>query len=87
MQPGKLHEALGLFSQMTDDQEADLRGEGIHMIGRWHNLVEGEGAMVCETESADAISAYALRWNHFMDLRISPVLEDSEVRALGAQLS
>jgi len=57
---GKLHDTLAIFAKMTKKQKASLMGGNVSLIGRWHDLVRGKGAMVCEAESAEAISAYAL---------------------------
>ena len=83
----KLHETLGLFAQMTADQEAALMGEDMKLIGRWHDLVRGSGAAVYETDSADAISKYSLNWNKYMDLDISVVVDDDEAKGIGLQFA
>jgi len=84
--PGKLHEGLALFSQMTPKQEAANRGSQIKQIGRWHDLVSGRGVAICESDSAEAVSAWALSWNAIMDLDIAIVLDDAETRAVGKTL-
>jgi hypothetical protein len=84
---GKLHETLSLFSQMSAEQEKALMGNQLTLVGRWHDLVGGRGAAVFESESAEALSAYALNWNKFMDLHIAPVVDDEETKALGRQLN
>ena len=82
---GKLHDTMSLFSQMSDEQEKALMGHKLKLLGRWHDLVGGRGAAVFESESAEALSAYALNWNTYMDLDIAPVVDDREVKALGRQ--
>ena len=81
--PGKLHEGLAAFSQMTPEQDAADLGKDITMIGRWHDLGRGRGVVICESSSADAIAAWALNWNGIMDCDIAIVLDDAETRALG----
>ena len=49
---GKLHETLGIFSQMTADQESALMGSGVKLVTRWHDLVRGTGAAVLEASSS-----------------------------------
>ena len=83
---GKLHETLSLFSQMSTKQEKSLMGNKVKLLGRWHDLVGGRGAAVFESESVEALSAYALNWNKYMDLAIAPVVDDEETKALGRQL-
>ncbi len=83
MHEGKLHDTLALFSQMTAEQEQSLMGDQVKLIGRWHDLVRGTGAAVFESESAAALSAYAMNWNQFMELDIAVVTDDEESRAIG----
>ncbi len=83
LHPGKLHDALVHFSQMTPKQDLADRGSSIKQIGRWHDLVRGSGVAICESNSAEAVSNWILNWNSVMDFDIAVVLDDSETRALG----
>ena len=84
---GKLHDTLAMFAQMSDEDEQAQMPEGVRIIGRWHDLVRGSGAAVVESPSAEALAAYSLGWNQFMDLDVTPVVEDDEARALGRNLA
>ena len=81
--PGKLHEGLAVFSKMTPEQDAADRGDRIKMIGRWHDVGRGRGVVICESDDAEAVSAWALNWNAIMDCDTAIVLDDAETRALG----
>lgn len=81
--PGKIHETLAKFAQMTPEQDEALMGDRVKLIGRWHDLVRGRGSCVVESDSVEAVSKYSLNWNSVMDLDISVVLDDAETRALG----
>ena len=83
LRPGKLHEALSLFSQMTPEQDQTDHGSAIKLIGRWHDLLRGRGVTICESDSAEAVSNWALNWNSITDLDVAVVLDDNETRALG----
>ena len=83
LHPGKLADALAIFSQMTPEQDEQDRGASIKLIGRWHDLVRGRGVAIYETDSAEAISNWALNWNSILELEFSPVLDDEETRELG----
>ena len=83
MHEGKLHDTLSMFSQMTAEQEQSMMGDGVKLIGRWHDLVRGRGAAVFEAESEEALSAYAMNWNKYMDLDVSVVTDDEEARMIG----
>lgn len=82
LHPGKLHDTLAKFAQMTPAQDQALMGKQIKLIGRWHDVVRGRGVAVFESNSAEAVARYALNWNAAMDLESSVVLDDAETRAL-----
>ena len=83
--PDKRHQALQAFSQMTQaDDLADI-GKQITVIGRWHSVDGGSGLAIVETSDAQALARWALNWNHIMDLKMKPVIDDQEARAIGIQ--
>jgi hypothetical protein len=86
MRPGKLHETLKKFSNLTPEAEQSLAGKRIRLIGRWHDLVRGRGVAIYEVESAEDLAWYSLAWNDVMDLEVAVVLDDVETRALGQRL-
>src|SRR5258705_13641220 len=81
--PGKLADGLAHFSQMTKEQDEQDRGASIKLIGRWHDLARGRGVAICESDSAEAVSNWALNWNSILDVDVALVLDDEETRALG----
>jgi hypothetical protein len=85
-QPGKLHDTLAKFAQMTPEQDQALMGKEIKLIGRWHDLTRGRGVCIVESNNAEAVSRYSLNWNGVVDLDASVVLDDAETRALGKSL-
>ncbi len=86
MHEGQLHDTLAMFAEMTVQQEQALMGANVKLISRWHDLVRGSGAAVFEADSSEALSAYALNWNRFMDLDIAAVVDDEAAKAIGRQL-
>ena len=79
----KRHETLKAFSAMTtEDDQADM-GDGITLIGRWHDLVSFTGAAVCEANDSAAVHRWILNWNEVIDADVIPVLDDAECRAVG----
>jgi hypothetical protein len=79
----KRHDALKAFSQMTaEDDRADM-GDGVRLIGRWHDVVGFTGVAIAESDDAQAISNWLLNWNAILDVDVTPVLDDEETRALG----
>jgi len=68
---------------MTPEDDAADRGNRIKMIGRWHDLAQGKGVVICESDSAEAVANWALNWNNLLNAEVVPVLDDNEVRTLG----
>lgn len=81
--PGQLHDGLAQFSQMTAEHDAADMGSEIKLLGRWHDLARARGVAICESDSAAAVSNWALNWNSIMDVDVAVVLDDEETRALG----
>ena len=86
MREGKLHEALAVFSQMTAEQDQAQMGDGIELIGRWHDLSRGTGTAIFEVEDQSAFTKTALMWNPFMEFELSLVTDDEETREIGRQI-
>jgi hypothetical protein len=75
-------DALTTFAKMTPDDDTADSGPDVSVIGRWHNVGEGTGVVVCESDSADAVYRWALNWAPVLDLTVEPVLDDAEARAV-----
>ncbi len=72
---------LNVFSSMTPEQRADV-GDGATMIARWHDTNSRSGVAIMEPANLAALNRYLGKWNPFMDLDVSPVLDDEETAAL-----
>jgi hypothetical protein len=82
MKPGRLHEALELFASLPTEP-GQPEAPGIHLIGRWHDLVRGKGVALCEADDPVAVSNWCLNWNSLLDFEIGIVHDDDETRAIG----
>lgn len=71
--PGALREAVGRF---LAGQAAP--GEGVTLLGRWHNVDLSEGFSLYETTDAAALHRSAAPWAELMDLKTVLVIEDAE---------
>lgn len=80
LHPDSRVDAMTGFSQMSAaDDDADT-GPDVSVIGRWHNVAEGTGVAICESDSASAVYRWGLNWIPVLDLKIEPVLDDDETR-------
>ena len=60
--------------------------EGVTMIGRWHDVASRSGIAIVESNSAESLMNYAMKWNDILDTTITPVVEDAEAGQLAAEL-
>jgi hypothetical protein len=72
---------LEKFAGMTPEQRADV-GDGVKMIGRWHDTASRTGVAIMEATDLTALHRYLNQWNPFLDLDVTPVLDDEETAAL-----
>jgi hypothetical protein len=82
--PDKWHDILKVWCSMSPEERADT-GPDVKLIGRWHNEAEMTGVAIIESDSAAAVTAYLLKWNHSMDMDVGIVLDDEESAAVGKQ--
>jgi len=81
----KRQAALAAFAQMTEEDDKKDRGDNIKLIGRWHDVSDGSGVAICESDDPMAMAHWALNWNSSLDIETRMVLDDDEVRAVGRQ--
>jgi hypothetical protein len=67
-------------------QERAMAGDGVKIIGRWHDLAARTGVVILESNDIAAVQRYAGRWNPYMDLNIAPVVDDEESAAVARQI-
>ncbi len=68
---------LQKWDSMTPQQRADA-GEGVKILGRWHELTSRTGVAILEASNAVAVHRYLNQWNLHMDMDVAPVLDDEE---------
>ena len=68
---------LEIWSSMPAEQRTDA-GEGVKILGRWHEMAGRTGVAIMEATDAAAIHRYLGQWNPHMDMDVSPVLDDEE---------
>ena len=83
--PDKRLDVFQKWCSLTPEERADT-GEGVTLIGRWHNTAEMTGVGIYETDDVSALFTYLGQWNPIMDLVIAPVVEDEESAAVGRQI-
>lgn len=73
---------LKKWGSMTPEERANT-GEGVKLIGRWHDTASRTGVAIVESTDLMAVHRYLGQWNPAMDMEVAPVLDDEESAALG----
>jgi hypothetical protein len=76
---------LRTFTSMSPKERADA-GEGVKIIGRWHNVAARTGVVIFEANDLMALQRYAGKWNPYMEVTIAPVVDDEESVAVNRQM-
>jgi hypothetical protein len=76
---------LKQWGSMTPQERANV-GEGVKMIGRWHDTAGRQGVGIFETTDLAALNLYIGQWNPVMDIDIAPVLDDEETAEVARSL-
>jgi len=67
-------------------QEQTNAGEGVKIIGRWHDLAARTGVIILESNDLAAVQRYIGLWNPHMEIDLAPVLDDEEATAVYRQI-
>src|SRR3954464_4061362 len=76
---------LEKFSSVSPRERADA-GEGVRLIGRWHDMSSRTGVAIVESDDAAAVQRFIGRWNPYMEVDLAPVLDDEETAAAAKQV-
>lgn len=76
---------LKKWASMTAAERANA-GEGVKIIGRWHDPVSRSGVIVMESDDVMAVQRYLGQWNPSLDIDLAPVLDDEETATLAQAL-
>lgn len=66
---------------MSDSDDAADHPE-LALIGRWHDVTAGQGVAICESDDLLAVQSWTYNWRGTLDVAITPVIDDSEAKAL-----
>jgi hypothetical protein len=67
-------EAIARFKRTGADMP-----KGARLLGRWTAADFSGGFVLVESDDAAALTENSLRWSDLMELRIAPVLEDTQL--------
>jgi hypothetical protein len=77
---------LKKWSSMSPQERANDAGDGVMMIGRWHDMAGRTGVVICESNDLAAVQRWIGRWNPYMDIELTPVVDDEESAAIARHI-
>jgi hypothetical protein len=76
---------LEKWVSMSPKERGDA-GEGVEIIGRWHDMAARTGIVIFQSDNLAAVQRYAGRWNPHMETRLVPAVDDEESAAIARQI-
>jgi hypothetical protein len=76
---------LKKWSSMSPQERANA-GDGVKIIGRWHDFAARNGVVIFEVSDLAPVQRYIGQWNLYMDTDLTPVLDDEESAAVARQI-
>jgi Protein of unknown function (DUF3303) len=73
------------FTSMSSQEQTNA-GDGVKIIGRWHDVAERTGVVIFESNDPAAVQRYLGLWNPHMEIDLAPVLDDAEATAVYRQI-
>ena len=77
---------LKKWISLSPQERASDAGDGVKMIGRWHDLAGKNGTVICESNDLAAVHRWIGKWNPYMECDITPVVDDEESAAVSRHI-
>ena len=79
----KQADTQAFFANMTEEQIAGEHPDGVTQIGRWHDVPNGNGWIVVESENQEALTSWIMSWSGQCTFpTVTPVVDDDTGRKL-----
>jgi hypothetical protein len=60
---------------MSPQERANDTGNGVNLIGRWHDMAGGTGVVIVESNDLAVVHRWLGRWNSYVNVNLTPVVE------------
>ena len=79
----KQADTQAFFASMTDEQISGEYPDGVSPVGRWHDVPNGNGWIVVESDNQEALTSWIMGWSSQCTFpTVTSVLEDDGTRKL-----
>jgi hypothetical protein len=76
---------LKKWVSMSPQERANM-GDGVKMIGRWLDMAGRTGVLIVESDDIAAVHRYVGTWNPYMDINLTPVVDDEDSAAISRHI-
>ena len=76
--PDKRHDVFAGFAAMDLDDYKNQPGPTITTVGRWHDVINGTGVVIFETDDMEALGQVLMLWNGVCDFKMATAMTDEE---------
>jgi hypothetical protein len=63
------------------------QGPSIQVLGRWHDIINMTGVVICETDDTEALGLWLAQWHAVCDFDIATVLDDEEAHVAARKVA
>jgi hypothetical protein len=77
---------LKKWISLSPDERANDAGDGVRMIGRWHDFAGRNGTAIVESNDLAAVNRWVGKWNPYMETDLTPVFDDEESAAVARDI-
>ena len=74
------------WSSMSPQERANEFPEGGKLLGRWHDMAGRTGVLIVESNDLAAVHRWIGKWNPYLDVDLTPVVDDEESAAIARQI-
>jgi Domain of unknown function (DUF3303) len=74
------------WSSMSPQERANEFPAGGKLLGRWHDMAGRTGVLIVESNDLAAVHRWLGQWNPYLDVDLTPVVDDEESAAIGQQI-
>ena len=79
----KQADTQAFFANMTEEQISGEYPNGVSQVGRWHDVPNGKGWIVVETNDQEALTSWIMGWSGQCTFpTVTPVVGDDVARKL-----
>jgi Protein of unknown function (DUF3303) len=74
------------WSSMSPQERSNNIPAGAKLLGRWHDMTGRTGVVIIDSDDLAAVHRWLGQWNPYLDVDLTPVVDDEESAAIARQI-